>query len=167
MSETCGICRDDFGDLPKNQLECHKDHCFHSACINKWIVESKVEQAECPICRKKIFPQKEKIKSLSEIPIRDLANWKCLFFSLISNFFETWSARNPFSLFLFLIHQIIKKKLFGHFWRTLFLFMFPKLLYRFYFCKFFNFNLEIVLIWALDVTQIFIIVIAAGYKCIF
>jgi len=171
MAETCGICRDEFGDLPKHQLECHKDHCFHSACINKWIVESKVEQAECPICRKKIFPQKEKevqvqSTNILEIQFRDLFYWKLVILSLISDAFGTWSAYNPFSLVLILVHQFVRKKVFNLRWvQCIGNFIF-KVLYRFYFCKYFNFNLEIFLIWTPFFAKFLIMIIVFGYKLI-
>lgn len=56
----CAICKENLNGAESiNELPCNKNHAFHSKCINKWIIEKRLEHAKCPICRQIIFKMNE------------------------------------------------------------------------------------------------------------
>ncbi len=63
----CAICHANLDNIESNtELPCDKKHAFHSNCINQWIVEKTIADAECPICRQKIFKLKDVVISIAE-----------------------------------------------------------------------------------------------------
>ena len=83
-TDICPICRDKLYSQPVSGNYCPQNHCFHTACINKWYYD--YLQDTCPVCRTSIFdpkirvnksPYKELIRNDQKQDIYNIfKNWK-------------------------------------------------------------------------------------------
>lgn len=52
--DKCLICFEDYAENDQiTPLPCHKQHYFHTGCIETWLVESPL----CPMCKKSVDMQ--------------------------------------------------------------------------------------------------------------